>query len=87
VPRRPRGARDQRALLHVEASESTARAMGVPQARSQAPLSEFQETLVQLADIIGARRLAEMALPPIPIRTEHEAAEHVRDRLSSFLER
>ena len=87
VPRRPRGAQDQRALLHVEAAESTARAMGLPQARSQAPLSEFQETLVQLAGIIGARRLAEMALPPIPIRTEYEAAEYVRDRLSSFLER
>jgi phospholipase C len=87
VPRRPRGAQDQRALLHVEASESTARAMGLPQARSQAPLSEFQETLVQLTGIIGARRLADMALPPITIRTEYEAAEYVRDRLSSVLQR
>jgi phospholipase C len=86
-PRWPVGAQDQRALLHVEASESTARATGLPQTRSQAPLSEFQETLVQLADIIGAGRLAEMALPPISIRTEHVAAEHVQDRLSSLLER
>jgi hypothetical protein len=46
--------------------------------------------MADMADIIGARRLAERSLPPIPIRTEyteHEAAEHVRDRLSSFLER
>jgi phospholipase C len=87
VPRRPRGAQDQRALLHVEASESAARAMGAPEAGSQAPLSEFQEALVQLAGMMGARRHAELALSPAPTRTEHEGAEYVRGRLSSFLER
>ena len=53
---------------------------------STEPLSEFQETLVELANRLDDGFQAQV-LEPAQLQTEHEAAVYVQERLTRFLER
>jgi hypothetical protein len=52
---------------------------------SQEPLSEFQETLVELASRLHDGLPTEGLASAAPVQTEHEGAVYVQERLARFL--
>jgi phospholipase C len=89
VPGDPAQASAYRALIRTKASAPVALAQAAPADMSQEPLSEFQVTLLQLAERLNARRqaptAAPTAAPPPQIQTEYEAAVYIQDSIARFL--
>jgi phospholipase C len=85
VPGEPNEASRYRALLRTDSLEKWRRGEVEQMEVSQEPLSVFQEALVELAHLLDkkARRKARTD----EIKTEHEAALHIYDSLSHFLNR
>jgi len=79
--------RSSRQLMRSDPHARAAQGLVDQAAVSQEPLSEFQETLVVLADRINTRGQALAISPaqPAPPRTEHEGAQHVQDAMGRFL--
>ena len=87
VPGRPHDIRHHRRLLRANPLEQWLRGRLGLEHKSQAPLTLFQQSLVELAD-----RLNEQAQAGVPARAgdalhEHEAAVHVHESLARFLGR
>jgi len=83
LPGTPDEIRLSRELLRFEPPARPAQGLSAQAAASQEPLSEFQETLVALADRITTRGRA-VGIPqaqPAPPRTEHEGAQYVQDAI------
>ena len=87
VPGTPDEIRSSRQLMRSDPHARAAQGLVDQAAVSQEPLSEFQETLVVLADRINTRGQALAISPaqPAPPRTEHEGAQHVQDAMGRFL--
>ena len=87
VPGTPDEIRSSRQLMRSDPHARAAQGLVGQAAVSQEPLSEFQETLVALADRINTRGQALAISPaqPAPPRTEHEGAQHVQDAMGRFL--
>jgi phospholipase C len=87
----PRGVgrvREQRALLRTRPEEAVI-ALQPQVAAEAAPLSEFQVTLVQLADLLAREDAPapDAELRALAVQTEQEAAAYVQGQLSRFLSR
>jgi phospholipase C len=83
LPGTPAEIRSSRQLLRSDSRARPAQGVAGEAAVSQEPLSEFQETLVVLADRINARDQA-VGIPPAqiaPPRTEQDGAQHVQDAM------
>jgi phospholipase C len=92
VPRGPGRVSEQRALLHTPVPLTEVQPRARVRAAAEEPLSEFQEGLLTLADMLeGAPEDAGLprALTPLERQTmsEEEAAVHVRLRIGSFIAR
>jgi hypothetical protein len=84
VPGEPAETRRHRELLRVDALEKWRRGEVDQMEISNEPLSTFQESLVELAHLLNKR--AHGKPPAARIQTEHEAAIHIHQGLSRFLE-
>lgn len=76
-----------RAASYAPLPADAARQALAAQEDSQAPLSEFQKSLVELAQNLNIPQppTASMLDAATPIRTEHDGAVYVRDRIANFL--
>ena len=85
VPGEPNEASRHRALLRADSLEKWRQGEVEQTEISQEPLSIFQEALIELANLLNkkARRKANAD----EIKTEHEAALHINDSLTHFLDR
>ena len=78
--------RYHRELIRSSALEEHIRVEAAQGEISPEPLSEFQEALVELADGLKAGLSSQAQPRPIPVRTEHEAAVHIRECVAHFLQ-
>jgi len=85
APRGPGRASEQRMLLHTPVPVEEAQRSLTPAAAEAVPLSEFQETLLTLADTLETGAAPRVLEAGRPAPTEEEAAVRVRSQIGSFL--
>jgi hypothetical protein len=71
-------------LMRTSSVQATALSTGGEPEASQAPLSEFQETLVELADRLNEEVGPQTSARAAPVRTEHEGAVHTQQSVARF---
>ncbi len=85
VPGDPDESQHHRKLLHANALEQWLRGLVDYRQKSQAPLTLYQQSLVELADRLNEQAKAGVEPRAGKILLEHEAAVHVHESLRRFL--
>jgi phospholipase C len=79
--------RHHRQLIRTSSAQADVAATAEHPQASQAPLSEFQLTLAEVADILNRQAQPQMQARTAQLRTEHEGAVHVQESLARFKQR
>jgi phospholipase C len=87
VPGTPAEIQHHRQLMRTSSLQADVVGAAGQSEASQEPLSEFQETLVALADRLNSEVHPQVQARAAQVRTEHEGAVHTQESLARFKER